>query len=95
MKTLKPRIQTLDTSMGCKPVERDRSRQARNDRERILLRDNYTCQLCLFKGIEVKADEVDHIMPLADGGADTDSNKQSLCIECHKAKTKAEIASRS
>ncbi|NMF98398.1 HNH endonuclease [Aromatoleum toluolicum] len=40
------------------------------------------------------ASEVDHIFPLADGGADDESNFQSLCDGCHKAKTAAENQAR-
>jgi len=34
--------------------------------------------------------ELDHKMPLSQGGPDTEENSQVLCIECHKAKSKAE-----
>jgi len=36
--------------------------------------------------------ELDHIIPLSQGGPDTEENSQVLCIECHKDKTKAEMA---
>ncbi|WP_354398290.1 HNH endonuclease signature motif containing protein [Variovorax sp. OAS795] len=38
------------------------------------------------------AEQVDHILSLAEGGKDDESNLQSLCIPCHEAKTKAESA---
>lgn len=38
--------------------------------------------------------EVDHIVPLIDGGTDYDDNVQALCIACHKQKTKAEARQR-
>lgn len=31
--------------------------------------------------------DVDHIRPLAKGGADDESNLQTLCSECHQAKS--------
>ncbi|MFN9295662.1 MAG: HNH endonuclease [Planctomyces sp.] len=34
--------------------------------------------------------EVDHIIPLHQGGPDTLSNSQTLCIKCHQEKTKNE-----
>jgi 5-methylcytosine-specific restriction protein A len=34
--------------------------------------------------------EVDHITPKAKDGTDDPENLQAICIECHKAKTKAE-----
>lgn len=52
------------------------------------------CRACLKRGIESPADEVDHIVPLSRGGSDTRANKQSLCVPCHAAKTRAEDAAR-
>ncbi|MGR3913989.1 MAG: HNH endonuclease, partial [Gammaproteobacteria bacterium] len=36
--------------------------------------------------------EVDHIVPLADGGADTDDNLQLLCGSCNRIKGKRSMA---
>jgi len=38
--------------------------------------------------------EVDHIIPLADGGTDRASNTQALCLPCHRAKSTAEHRAR-
>jgi len=43
---------------------------------------NPNCRRC---GRE--ATQVDHIVALADGGADEDHNKQPLCGSCHSRKT--------
>ncbi|HBB3047274.1 HNH endonuclease [Escherichia coli] len=59
-------------------------------RARILKRDNHLCQNCLRDGRAVEARTVDHIIPKAHGGTDADSNLQSLCWPCHKAKTARE-----
>ena len=59
-------------------------------RQRILERDNYLCQSCLMQGRYVTATDVDHIVPIAHGGTDDESNLQSLCHECHKVKTAKE-----
>ncbi|MDC9605629.1 HNH endonuclease [Xenorhabdus griffiniae] len=56
-------------------------------RERILRRDKYLCQTCLRSGRAVEAKTVDHIIPKAHGGTDTDSNLSSICHSCHKFKT--------
>ncbi|CAH0650399.1 MULTISPECIES: HNH endonuclease [Pseudomonas] len=61
----------------------------RRIRDRILLRDNYTCQAC---GLVTKDLEVDHIINVAEGGSDDDSNLQALCVPCHQEKTAAEAA---
>ncbi len=59
-------------------------------RERILKRDNGLCQPCLKQGRVTAADQVDHITPKAEGGDDDDTNLQSICDTCHKAKTAKE-----
>jgi len=38
--------------------------------------------------------EMDHIVPLSQGGADTEQNCQILCIDCHRAKSKNEASNR-
>ena len=47
------------------------------------------CQLCRKQGKLVKAEEVHHIRPLAEGGTNDFSNLISLCHRCH-AKVHAE-----
>ncbi len=59
-------------------------------RARVLKRDKGLCQLCLRAGVVREAKTVDHIIPKAHGGTDADSNLQSLCWPCHKAKTARE-----
>ena len=57
-------------------------------RRTVLVRDGYRCQACGRAGRL----EVDHIVPLANGGAATDlENLQALCGRpCHRDKTLAE-----
>ena len=38
--------------------------------------------------------QIDHVVPLADGGADDESNMQSLCPGCHADKTQREAIRR-
>ncbi|WP_413722683.1 HNH endonuclease [Sodalis sp. RH24] len=59
-------------------------------RPQILKRDSYLCQECLRQGRATEAKCVDHIKPKAHGGTDEDSNLESLCWPCHKAKTARE-----
>lgn len=49
------------------------------------------CIMCEQEGRISEAKEVDHIKPLQHGGADDDSNYQSLCVAHHKAKTASEM----
>lgn len=59
-------------------------------RLRILERDNYLCQACKKEGRLIPAKDVDHIQRKEDGGTDDETNLQSLCRPCHKAKTQEE-----
>lgn len=34
--------------------------------------------------------EIDHVVPLASGGTDTDGNVAPLCTDCHRRKTEGE-----
>jgi 5-methylcytosine-specific restriction protein A len=52
-----------------------------------LLRGQPLCAHCLEAGLVRGATQVDHRVPLFQGGTEDDANKQSLCEECHKAKT--------
>jgi len=55
-------------------------------RNKVLKRDNYTCQVCGFKGdIWGSNLEVHHIVPVHRGGKCLDpENLITLCRECHK-----------
>lgn len=53
-------------------------------KEKIHLRDNWTCQHCRRVTTQL---ELDHIVNVAQGGTDDESNLQSLCLPCHKDKT--------
>lgn len=50
------------------------------------------CRECAKAGKVKIATIVDHIIPLAEGGTEDPSNKQSLCDDCHDAKSKREAA---
>lgn len=77
-------------------VERKRGRAGVEDRERIRARDEGQCQQCKRERREhiQIGTEVDHITPLWEGGSDDDSNKELLCDEHHKAKSRREAARR-
>lgn len=98
--TIKPRVQMAGSRKLASAVEGDGApgqswgsgrggRPWRRVRDAILLRDSYTCQRCGHIGTDL---EVDHIVNVAQGGTDDESNLQSLCIPCHKAKTVIESA---
>lgn len=58
-------------------------------REKIKIRDNYTCKLC---GLSIKDEkhlllEIDHIIPLSKGGITSEDNLQTLCWKCNRSKS--------
>jgi len=66
----------------------------RAKRERILVRDAFRCRSCerVVYGHDAN---VDHIVPLEEGGRDDDRNLQTLCRSCHGKKTREEQRRRS
>ena len=61
-------------------------------RAQILKRDRYLCPCdeCKETGRPVEAHEVDHIVPLSQGGSDDPSNLRAINRDHHKAKTQRE-----
>jgi 5-methylcytosine-specific restriction protein A len=87
--SIERKVATLDLRRGAPAaVERIRGGRQRKIRQRIMLRDNYTCRMC---GRVTAHGEVDHIVPLAVGGGNNEENLQWLCAEpCHRQKTERE-----
>ena len=56
-------------------------------RERIMLRDNYTCQLCGKSMPDEVGLQIDHIIPIAKGGKTIMSNLRVLCSKCNGSKS--------
>jgi len=93
---LKPRTAALGKRLSDAPVqvrERLRGRPWARKREGILLRDPL-CVKHLAAGVTIASVEVDHIVPIEQGGSDDDSNLQGLCHDCHAEKTADEQRSR-
>lgn len=58
-------------------------------RDRILKRYLDTCHVCGKR----EADQVDHVVPLGEGGADDETNLAPIhAVPCHRLKTAAESA---
>jgi 5-methylcytosine-specific restriction protein A len=72
-----------------KPVKRITGRRLQAMRARLFARDPL-CVECRALGVSRPATQRDHIIPLAEGGADDESNEQGLCNEHHEAKTERE-----
>lgn len=86
------RLPTLQTKAGSTQRVRGSSWMAK--RRAVMQRDKYTCAGC---GSIRMDHEVDHVVPLEQGGSNDLENLQLLCggpDRCHAAKTKAEAKGR-
>lgn len=100
MKTLKPKLKSLDTAKiktlqakaGTTPREQGRSWMVK--RQAVALQYGYRCANCKCVWVS-SLDQIDHIIPLEQGGSNDISNCQPLCNDCHLAKTKEEAKTRS
>lgn len=63
-------------------------------RDAVLKRDRYLCQCqqCKADKRVTLAEEVDHIIPISEGGTDDMKNLQAINAQCHKVKTAKEAA---
>ena len=89
LSTIEKRVPTVSMFRASTPVAAKRitGPKLQKIRRRILLRDGYACQVCGRVSVDL---EVDHIVPLCCGGAESDANRQSLCCECHRVKSAEE-----
>ena len=72
-------------------AERIRGRKLQKLR-RIVLSQEPLCRHSLAAGKVKAAEEVDHIKPLCAGGTNARDNLQALCSDCHKDKTRRDVA---
>lgn len=70
-------------------VKRTTGRRLQAQRAALFEREPL-CRECRAQGFTTIATVRDHIVPLAEGGQDDDSNIQPLCDDCHTEKTMAE-----
>lgn len=75
------------------PSARNQARSSGNGwdqqrtRKRILKRDGHRCYIA---DCTTPATIVDHVIPMAEGGTDTDDNKASMCEPHHDEKSRGE-----
>jgi len=69
-----------------------RGRKLQQERERLFA-ESPLCKHCYEQSPRIirAATQRDHVVPLAMGGLDVQSNTQGLCDECHEAKTKLDL----
>lgn len=93
LKALKPRLHKISSTGIDNHQPKSRWGHGRGGRpwrrlkDSMLLRDRHTCQHCKRVGGEL---ELDHIINVAAGGTDDESNLQILCVDCHKIKSQVE-----
>lgn len=85
------RVKVLDTKAGATP--RIRGGKWARTRERVALAHGMRCVECGCVWVPSR-DQIDHEVPLEQGGSNEDSNLRPLCDECHKAKTAREASIR-
>ena len=59
-------------------------------RKKIIIRDNYTCQICGKYMPDEVGLQIDHIKSIAKGGKTVESNLQVLCSKCNGKKSDKE-----
>src|SRR5574341_276249 len=87
------RVRAADALVSPGVTPRLRGRQAVL-RRKAWLGQHTLCAHCESRGRVSAGMQVDHRMPLWDGGADDGSNFQTLCDDCHRMKTAEESATR-
>lgn len=97
--TLKPRlaaltqtrVKVLEAKAGTTP--RVRGRTWMETRQRVALAHGYLCVDC-GRVWRSDKDQIDHDIPLEQGGSNDDANLRPRCDDCHKAKSAREAAAR-
>lgn len=97
LRTLKPRLGTLTASRTrtleakAGTTERMRGERWMKLRQKTLTEATFTCVDC---GRVNASNEIDHEIPLEQGGTYHPSNLKVRCIDCHKVKTAREAGQR-
>lgn len=79
-----------DIGFQCTLNEYHSKNQKTHDKElrkRIMIRDNYTCQMCGKYMPDEVGLHIDHIVPVSKGGKTIESNLQVLCSKCNGRKS--------
>ncbi len=85
------RLQILEPKAGTTP--RIRGRAWMETRRRVALAHGYRCYDC-GRVWQAHLDQMDHDVPLEQGGSNHESNLRPRCNDCHAAKTAREATAR-
>lgn len=95
MKTLRPRVRTLDASIAPPSTTKRIDGNTRIAVVKRLARERpRMCAECYRHGFVRFGDELDHIAPLWKGGSNDPANLQWLCYEHHREKSAMESRER-
>lgn len=96
MKTLKPTIKTINTSLvkSGGVTERIRGNSLVAIKRKFERANPRLCATCTRLGLVGFGDELEHITPLWQGGAESDLNREWICKAHHQAKTALEAGQR-
>lgn len=83
------KVQVLEAKAGT--TKRLRGDAWMKVRRRVLVAGSFTCVDC---GYVSQSNEIDHQIPLEQGGANDESNLRIRCKACHSAKTSRENQAR-
>lgn len=72
----------------CSMSKHSNGRVSLSRRFEVLKRDQFTCQYCGKSGCKL---EVDHVVPVSKGGADTIENLRTACFDCNRGKSASSI----
>ena len=79
------RLQSLYFTLGLMPLRR---RLTTGEKKRIAAAGGWRCYMC--HALLPSTYEIDHIIPLFEGGADSAENCGPACPECHRKKSEEE-----
>lgn len=71
---------------GPRKVKRKREPLGLAKRYQVMKRDGFQCSICGASGAESRL-EIDHKIPIAEGGSDGMDNLQTLCFNCNRGKS--------
>lgn len=96
VQTLRPRLASIGLMrVGTITTATQRMTGRRlQKRNEAFKRAHPLCAHCAEQGRTTAVAEVDHVIPLHQGGLDVEGNLQGLCIPCHEAKSAREAAER-
>jgi len=90
----------IEESSECHVAKRGETRRLRG-RAAVEFRERHiaaepNCRDCLERDANIRpAEEVDHIVPLVDGGTNEPDNLRSLCRPCHAVRTRDRLTKKS